>query len=114
MRFLMLLWAEADAASGGQEDFDVWTVFDGKAKAAGVFVDNGALQPAATEARLIRTKISGHSLGDAVDRRPFTEGATQIEAFYIMECEDLETALRWANDLPTYGVVEVRPLIEFA
>ncbi len=113
MRFLMLLWAEADAASGGQEDFDVWTAFDAKAKDAGVFADNGALQPAAADARLVKTKIAGHSLGDAVERRPFTEGATQIEAFYIMECEDLETALQWANDLPTYGVVEVRPVIDF-
>lgn len=114
MRFLMLLWAEASAASGDQDDFDVWTAFDDKAKTAGVFVDNGALQPAATDARLVRTKLAGHPLDGAVDRRPFTAGPTQVEAFYIMECEDLETALQWANDLPTYGVVEVRPLIDYS
>ncbi len=114
MRFLLLMWTETNAAGGDQSDIDAWTAFDEKAKAAGVYVDNGALQPAATEARLVRTKLAGHALDGAVDRRPYSAGSTQIEAFYIMECENLETALRWANDLPTYGMVEVRPLIEFA
>lgn len=113
MRFLMLMWAEADAASGDQADFDVWVEFDRKARDAGVFVDNGALQPAATDARLVRTRIAGHELPGAVEDRPFTAWRTQIEAFYMLECDDLDTALRWANDLPTYGQVEVRPLIDF-
>lgn len=113
MRFLMLIWAESNAASGDQADFDVWATFDERARAAGVFVDNGALQPAATDARLVRTTLSGHDLADAVKQRPFTEGAAQIEAFYLMECPDIEAAQRWANELPTYGWVEVRPLIDF-
>jgi hypothetical protein len=113
MRFLMLIWAESSAASGDQTDYDVWAAFDDRARAAGVFVNNGALQPAATDARLVRTTLSGHDLADAVERRPFTEGAAQIEAFYLMECPDIETAQHWANQLPTYGQIEVRPLIDF-
>ena len=113
MRFLLLIWTETNAAGGDQGDIDAWTAFDERAKAAGVFVDSGALQPAASDARLVRTKLAGHALDGAIERRPFTHGNTQIEAFYIMECDDLETALQWANDLPTYGVVEVRPLIKF-
>ena len=43
----------------------------------------------------------------------FTEGKTQIEAFYIMDCRDIDEATRRANRLPAYGKVEVRPLLEY-
>jgi hypothetical protein len=109
----MLMWAEADAASGNELDIQAWMDFDAKAKAAGVFVDNGALAPAATEARLVKTSIAGVDLADAVERHPFAEGKRQIEAFYLMECASLDDALDWANRLPTYGLVEVRELLSY-
>jgi hypothetical protein len=113
MRYLMLMWAEADAASGDELDIQAWADFDATAKQAGVFVDNGALAPAATEARLVKTRIAGFELSDAVERHPFTEGKRQIEAFYLMECASLDEALDWANRLPTYGYVEVRELLSY-
>jgi hypothetical protein len=109
----MLMWAEADAASGDGLDVQAWIDFDAKAKEAGVFVDNGALAPAASEARLVKTGIAGVDLPDAVDRHPFAEGKRQIEAFYLMECPSLDDALDWANRLPTYGLVEVRELLTY-
>jgi hypothetical protein len=109
----MLMWAEADAASGDELDVQAWMDFDAKAKDAGVFVDNGALAPAATEARLVKTSIAGADLADAVERHPFAEGKRQIEAFYLMECPSLDDALDWANRLPTYGLVEVRELLTY-
>ena len=42
MRYLMLMWADADAASGDESDFQVWAEFDTQVKAAGAFVLNGA------------------------------------------------------------------------
>ena len=113
MRYLLLMWADVDAAGGDQSDMDAWIAFDQKAREAGVFVDNGALQPALTEARLVQTRIDGHELPEAVERRPLAAGRPQIEAYYILECPDIETAVGWANDLPTYGQVEVRELIDF-
>ena len=110
MRFLMLMWAEADAASGDELDVKAWMDFDTQ---AGVFVDNGALAPAASEARLVKTSIAGVDLSDAVGRHPFVEGKRQIEAFYLMECPSLDDALDWANRLPTYGLVEVRELLTY-
>jgi hypothetical protein len=83
MRYLMLMCAEADAASGDELDVQACMDFDAKAKEAGVFVDNGALAPAATE------------------------------AFDLMECPSLDDALDWANRLPTYGLVEVRELLTY-
>jgi hypothetical protein len=107
----MLMWAQADAASGDEADFQVWADFDREAREAGVFVDNGALRPAAREARLVRTAIDGHAMPDAVEVRPYAEGNTQIEAFYMMECRDIDHAIEWAHKLPTYGAVEVRELL---
>ena len=46
MRFLMLMWADADAASGDESDFGAWAEFNKQVKAAGAFVLNGALTPA--------------------------------------------------------------------
>jgi hypothetical protein len=113
MRYLMLMWADADAASGDDSDLQAWVDFDEQVKAAGAFVLNGALAPAASEARLVRTAIAGHTLDGAVERRPFAEGDRQIQAFYIMECANIAAAAEWANKLPTYGYVEVRELLQY-
>jgi hypothetical protein len=102
-----------DATSGDETDFQAWVDFDEQVKAAGAFVLNGALAPASTDARLVRTAIAGHALDGAVDRRPFADGERQIQAFYIMELPDLDAALEWANKLPTYGYVEVRELLQY-
>ena len=55
MRYLMLIWAEADAASGDESDLQAWVDFDEQVKANGAFVLNGALAPASTDARLVQT-----------------------------------------------------------
>jgi hypothetical protein len=113
MRYLMLMWADADATAGGESDFQAWAEFDAQVKAAGAFVLNGALAPASAGARLVQTAIAGHALDEAVERRPFTEGSRQVQAFYIMDLPDMGSALEWANRLPTYGCVEVRELLQF-
>ena len=113
MRYLMLMWADTDATSGDESDLQAWQDFDGQVKRAGAFVLNGALAPAATDARLVQTAIAGHSLDTAVQRRPFAEGERQIQAFYLMELPNTDAALEWAHRLPTYGYVEVRELLQF-
>ena len=75
MRYLMLMWADADAASGDESDFQAWAEFDAQVQAAGAFVLNGALAPAASEARLVQTAIAG------------------IQAFYIMDLPDMDAAV---------------------
>jgi hypothetical protein len=112
MRYLMLMWADADAASGDESDLQAWVDFDEQVKANGAFVLNSALAPASTDARLVQTAIAGHGLDGAVQRRPYAEGKRQIEAFYIMDLPNMDAALEWANRLPTYGHVEVRELLQ--
>jgi hypothetical protein len=74
---------------------------------------NGALAPAATDARLVQTAIAGYRLDGAVERRPFVDGERQVQAFYIVELPDIDAAVEWANKLPTYGYVEVRELLQY-
>jgi hypothetical protein len=74
MRYLMLMWADADAVGGDESDFQAWADFDEQVKTNGAFVLNGALTPASTGARLVQTAIAGHALDEAVERRPFAEG----------------------------------------
>jgi hypothetical protein len=116
MKYLILMWAGADAASGDEADFQAWSEFDEQVKAAGAFVASGALQPAATGCD--RCPSRAHE-----DRRPrssrrprtaaFAAGTRQIQAFCLMECGTMDTAVEWADRLPTYGVVEVRELIDY-
>jgi hypothetical protein len=44
---------------------------------------------------------------------PFAEIKEQLGGYYILECEDLDTALRYAAMIPSakYGSVEVRPVM---
>jgi hypothetical protein len=113
VRYLMLMWADADATSSGESDFQAWAEFDAQVQAAGAFVLNGALAPASTGARLVQTAIAGHAIDAAVEHRPFAEGTRQIQAFYIMDLPSMDAALQWANRLPTYGCVEVRELLQY-
>ena len=100
MRYLMLMWADADATSGDESDFQAWAEFDAKVQAAGAFMLNGALVPASTGARLVQTAIAGHAIDASVERRPFAEGRRQIQAFYIMDLPSMDAALKWAGRLP--------------
>jgi hypothetical protein len=90
MRYLMLMWADADATSGNESDLQAWLDFDERVKANGAFVVNGALAPASTDARLVQTAIAGHALDRAVERRPFADGDRQIQAFSIMDLPNMD------------------------
>jgi hypothetical protein len=75
---------------------------------AGVLVDSSPLQPPQT-ATTVRVRDGETQLSDG----PFAEIKEQLGGYYILDCEDLDTALRWAAMIPSarYGSVEVRPLM---
>jgi hypothetical protein len=113
MKFLMLMWSEHDASGGEAGDIAAWAEFDQAAREAGVRVDGAALEPAKTAAAVVTPEIAGGSGADAIAAGPFTSGASQIEAYYLLDCRDVAEAHAWARRLPTYGRVEVRPLLEY-
>jgi hypothetical protein len=44
---------------------------------------------------------------------PFAELKEQIGGYYVLDCADLDEALRWAATIPAarFGAIEVRPLM---
>jgi hypothetical protein len=59
--------------------------------AAGVLVDSGPLQPAGS-ATTIRVRDSESLVTDG----PFAELKEQIGGYYVLDCADLDEALRWS------------------
>lgn len=77
---------------------------------AGVLVDSGPLQPQPPQtATTVRVRDGQAQLSDG----PFAEIKEQLGGYYILECEDLDVALRYAAMIPSaqYGSVELRPVM---
>jgi hypothetical protein len=74
---------------------------------AGVFVTAGLLQPAAA-ATTVRIRDGETMLTDG----PFAEIKEQLGGYVLIECADLDEAVRWAGTVPVarHGSVEVRPI----
>jgi hypothetical protein len=112
MKYLLLMYA--DPAIGAdyseqelQAEADAWKVYMQEANAAGVLLSNGGLDPGGT-ATTLRIR-DGKSL---VTDGPFAETHEQVGGYSLLECKDLDEALRWAAKIPTakYGSVEIYPL----
>ena len=75
---------------------------------SGVLLDSAPLQPV-TSATTIRVRDGETLLTDG----PFAEIKEQLGGYYLLECEDLDSALKWAATIPaaSFGSVEVRPLM---
>ena len=78
-----------------------------EAQAAGVLLANDGLQPVTT-ATTVRVR-NGKSL---ITDGPFAETHEQFGGYSVLECDDLDEAIRWAEKIPTakYGSIEIRPL----
>ncbi len=111
MRYIALLYGEPGAgpARGTPEFTEMLGEFQSATEAmadAGILVGSGALQPPQA-ATTVRVRNGETLLSDG----PFAEIKEQLGGYYILECEDLDTALRYAAMIPSakYGSVEVRP-----
>jgi hypothetical protein len=75
---------------------------------AGVLVAIGRLHPVDT-ATTVRERNGQTEVIDG----PFAETKEFLAGYYVLECEDLDEALKHASRVPVsrYGAVEVRPLV---
>jgi hypothetical protein len=92
------------------EEMKDWREF-GQA-AADVIRGGNALYPTAT-ATTVRVTGKG---GDVIaSDGPYAETKEALTGYYILECADLDEAVKWAAQLPAAwdGAVEVRPVINF-
>jgi hypothetical protein len=77
--------------------------------AAGVLVDCAPLHPVRS-ATTIRVRDGETLMTDG----PYAELKEQLGGYYLLECPDLDEALRWAVMIPaaSRGAVEVRPVVD--
>ena len=113
MKYIALLYGEPDAgpAPGSPEFMQMLGEFQSATAAmaeAGVLLDSGPLQPPLA-ATTVRVRDGQTLLSDG----PFAEIKEQLGGYYILDCEDLDMALRYAAMIPSakYGSVEVRPVM---
>ena len=47
---------------------------------------------------------------------PFAETKEVLGGFYLLDCADLDDAIKWASQIPGawHGRVEVRPVVDFS
>ena len=76
-------------------------------KAAGVLLDNNGLAPVAN-ATTVRVRNAKTLITDG----PFAETHEQMGGYFLLDLQDLDEAIRWAEKIPhaKYGSVEIRPL----
>lgn len=112
MRYLLLIaeeegvrshWSQEDQ----QADMARWFAFTNDLQQAGAFVDGVALNESSS-ATTVRVQD-----GDTLTTEgPFAETKEIINGYYLIEVDDLDTAISWAARIPTIGAVEVRPVLE--
>jgi hypothetical protein len=86
--------------------------FMGELQDAGALVDMGARLGPSGAARTLRYGENGKAV---VTDGPFAESKEQIAGYMVLECNDADEAVGWAEKLPVGGAataIEVRPIAE--
>jgi hypothetical protein len=102
--------SEAPPEAQSEEQMQRWFEYTNDLQAAGAMKAGDALQMPDT-ATTVRVRDGETLLTDG----PFAETKEILGGFYIIDVEDLDTALGWAAKMPNiaYGSVEVRPVMTF-
>jgi hypothetical protein len=112
MKYLLLMYAdEAIGANMSKEDMQaaakIWADFRKEINSSGVLVSSNGVAPESS-VTTIRVRDEKTLLTDG----PFAETHEQLGGYFLLECENLDEAIRWAEKIPTakYGSIEIRPL----
>jgi hypothetical protein len=111
MRYLFLLYGNQLPEPGTAEAERVLAAYTAATQAmaeAGILISCGPLQPPAATTT-VRVRGGETLLTDG----PAAEIKEHFGGYTLVECEDLDEALRWAARIPaaSEGQVEVRPLV---
>jgi hypothetical protein len=114
MRYLFLLYGPdqplpAPGSHEGQKMISDWRAATEAMARAGVLIDCGPLQPPAS-ATTVQVRDGETLLTDG----PAAEIKEQFGGYTLIDCADLDEALRWAATVPAAfdGKVEVRPVVQ--
>jgi hypothetical protein len=113
MQYALLIYCNGSAEASAKDIDRVTSEYWAYEKAvadAGVKRGGEALQPTST-ATVVRVRDGERLVTDG----PFAETREQLGGFYLIECDDLDQALAWAEKCPgaQYGAIEVRPVMVF-
>jgi hypothetical protein len=113
-RYMMLLYAgEAGPAERAEREAEIplWLELNESLRAAGLLVATDRLQPADT-ATTVRLREGETEIVDG----PFAVTKEYLGGYYILECDDLDEAVKQAARVPLarYGSVEIRPIVDLS
>jgi hypothetical protein len=112
MKYLFLLYGKPLPEPGTPEAaalYEAWGAATEKMGRAGVLIDCAPLQPLSASTT-VRVRDGETLITDG----PAAEIKEQFGGFTLIECGDLDEALRWAAETPAAaeGMVEVRPVVQ--
>jgi len=111
MQYLLTYLTDQSAMADATEDemrdwLDAWSAFDRAAIEAGVLIAGVPLEDSST-ATTLEQKENGEKV--TIDG-PFAESKEQLGGFHLLECDNLDEALDWAQKVPLRtGYIEVKP-----
>jgi hypothetical protein len=115
MQYLLTIYLDESAAQAmtpgdALATTKAYEALTAELKQTGVFLAGEGLQATST-ATTVRVRDGEPLLTDG----PFAETREQLAGFYLLECADLDEAIRWAAKVPSasFGSVEVRPVIDY-
>ncbi len=115
MKYMCLLYGDESTATPPDspefmEVMKAYQAFGEEAGAAGVIVAGEALEDSHTA-----TKVQVRNGETITTDGPYAETKEQVGGFYVLECDTLDEALKWAAKIPAAqdGIVEVRPCPNF-
>jgi hypothetical protein len=110
--YMLLLYApEVDPAEQAEREAELplWLELNDSLRVAGLLVASGRLH-SVDAATTVRVGDRGTEVTDG----PFAVTKELLAGYYVLDCRDLDEALKQAARLPLarYGSVEVRPIMD--
>jgi hypothetical protein len=115
VQYMLLIYgdetAQADVPPEQQAEYSrAWVDYTQWLKDQRVHVAGDALHPTSS-ATTLRFDAEGQTL---TTDGPFAETKEQLGGYYLLECKDLDEAMRAASRMPLRGgSVEIRPVMQF-
>src|SRR5262245_11912576 len=106
MKYMVLMYANKSDVPQTSEEIQAWQALRKEIRASGVYVDSGGVPVATTTTVRIRENKT------LITDGPFAETHEQLGGYFVLDCKDLDEAIRWAEKIPAakYGSIEIRPL----
>jgi hypothetical protein len=94
-----------------QESMRRWAAFDQEATDRGALIACEPLESSSTATTIHLQEDGGRIVADG----PFVESKEVLGGFCLLECENLDEAIEWANKVPLQsGAIEIRTVMDLS